>query len=289
MRRDPLAHLRSLPYLGVGLGYRKELDASIRANRSSIDCLEIISEHYFDATPDRIARLTSLAEEFPLVPHGIEMSIGTVGEVDPAYLSSLAHVTSIARGAWASDHLSFTRAGGIALGQLTPLVRDRAMAIDIARKAQAVQDRLGVPFLLENVSYYVNFTSELTEAEFIAEIMSRCTCGMLLDLTNLFLNSRNHGYDPLEFLETIPLDRVVQIHLAGGDSKEHQMGDVLLDLHGAAVYEESFKLLDYVAPRAANLRSVIIERDQNFPEDFGEILADLDRARQIVSQVRRAA
>ncbi|MFT3775188.1 MAG: DUF692 domain-containing protein [Minicystis sp.] len=286
MRLDPLAHLRSLPYLGVGLGYRRELDASIRANRSSIDCLEIVSEHYFDATPDRIERLASLAEEFPLIPHGIEMSIGTVGEVDSSYLDALTKVVSTTRGAWVSDHLSFTRAGGIALGQLTPLVRTRALAVEIAAKAQAVQDQMGIPFLLENVSYYVNFDSELTEAEFIAEVMSRCGCGMLLDLTNLFLNSRNHGYDPIGFLDTIPLDRVVQIHLAGGDAKQHQMGDVLLDLHGAAVYAETWKLLDHVAPRAPNLRSVIIERDQNFPDDFGEILADLEHARHITSQAR---
>ena len=286
MRLDPVAHLRSLPYLGVGLGYRRELDASIRANRSSIDCLEIVSEHYFDATPDRIERLASLAGEFPLIPHGIEMSIGTVGEVDSTYLDALEKVVGTTKGVWASDHLSFTRAGGIALGQLTPLVRSRALALEIADKAAAVQKRLGIPFLLENVSYYVNFKSELTEAEFISEVLTRSGCGMLLDLTNLFLNSRNHGYDAIGFLESIPLDQVVQIHLAGGDAKEHQMGDVLLDLHGAAVYAETWKLLEWVAPRAKQIRSVIVERDQSFPDDFGEIRADLERARHIMNQAR---
>lgn len=278
--------LCSLPTLGVGLGYRPELDASIRAHRSSIDCLEIISEHYFDVSPERAQHLAALAEQFPLIPHGIEMSIGTVGDLDANYLTALDGVVSGVHGPWASDHLSFTRAGGISLGQLTPLRRTREMAIEIAAKAQRVQNLLGVPFLLENVSYYIEFGTEMNEADFICEVMSRCQCGILLDVTNLFLNSRNHDYDPIAFLGTIPLDRVVQIHLAGGDSNEHQMGEVLVDLHGAAVYEEVWELLACVVPRVPQLRSIIIERDQNFPEDFGEILADLERARSIMSRSR---
>lgn len=275
--------LSRLPFLGVGLGYREQLTALIDDHAADIDWLELITEHYIQTTPERQQRADDLRKRFVLSPHGIEMSIGTETDPDDAYIDELANLVARVGAPWFSDHLSFTRAGGIALGQLIPLVRTRATALTLAKKAQNVQDRVGVPFLLENIAYYFEIGGDLTEAEFITEVMERCECGLLLDITNLFTNSVNHDFDPYGFLDAIPLERVVQVHLAGGEF----VHDTLLDAHGFPVPEEVWDLLDVVARRCA-VKGAIIERDQNFPSDHEELLAELSRARTILTQAQAA-
>jgi hypothetical protein len=270
--------LAGLPFLGVGLGYRPDLDRQIWANRASIDWLELISEHYLARPREQLDQALRLRGAFPLVPHGVELSIGTPGELDPAYLDALAELVALVGAPWCSDHLCFTRAGGIALGQLTPLPRTRAVAADVARKARQVQERVGVPFLLENISYYIDIEGQLSEAEFLTEVMEGCECGLLLDLANVFVNAGNHGFSALEFLAAIPLERVVQVHLAGGEESP----DALLDTHSAPVPDEVFALLRHLVERAPNLRAVLIERDSDFPDDFQELAGDLAGAREIL-------
>lgn len=265
--------LGSLPALGVGLGYRRELDAAIMANQESIDCLEIITENFL-RTPVG-GPLEQLRDRFAVVPHGVEMSIGTEGPLDTGYLDDLAELVARVRAPWCSDHLSFTRAGGVSIGQLTPLVRTRALADRIADKARQVQQRAGTAFLLENITYHLDFPAELSEAEFITRVVERAGCGLLLDLTNVYVNATNHGYDPFAFLDAIPLERVVQLHLAGG----YRSDGTLIDSHSAPVPAEVWQLLDYVAGRMPAARCLILERDQEFPDDFGELTADLRRAR----------
>ncbi|PXX61015.1 hypothetical protein DFR70_109206 [Nocardia tenerifensis] len=271
--------LGRLPALGVGLGYRREIDAAIMANHERIDCLEIITENFLD-TPVG-GPLEQLRDQFALVPHGIELSIGTEGPLDDGYLDGLALLVARVDAPWCSDHLSFTRAGGLSIGQLTPLMRTRELADDIAGKARRVQERVGTPFLLENITYHLDFPAELSEAEFITRVVERAGCGLLLDLTNVFVNATNHGYDAIEFVNSIPLERVVQMHLAGG----YWSGGTLLDSHSAPVPAEVWELLDYVAGRTPALRCVILERDQDFPDDFDELTADLRRARACVGSV----
>lgn len=270
--------LAGLPFLGVGLGYRPDLDRQIWANQASIDWLELISEHYLARPREQLDQALRLRGAFPLVPHGVELSIGTPGELDPAYLDALAELVALVGAPWCSDHLCFTRAGGIALGQLTPLPRTRAVAADVARKARQVQERVGVPFLLENISYYIDIEGQLSEAEFLTEVMEGCECGLLLDLANVFVNAGNHGFSALEFLAAIPLERVVQVHLAGGEESP----DALLDTHSAPVPDEVFALLRHLVERAPNLRAVLIERDSDFPDDFQELADDLAGAREIL-------
>ncbi|MFJ8589247.1 DUF692 family multinuclear iron-containing protein [Streptomyces sp. NPDC093595] len=267
-----------LPFLGVGLGYRSELDEEIQRHRPLIDWLEVVSDHYLDRPAEQLAPVHRLRRDVPLVAHGLELSIGTHGELDAGYVESLAAFVSAVEAPWCSDHLCCTRAGGVSLGQLTPLVRDRTTAAEVARKAQQVQDRVGVPFLLENITYYIDLSSPLTEAQFLTEVLEHCACGLLLDLTNLHINAVNHGFGTEEFLDGIPLERVVQIHLAGGESGP----SLLLDTHSARVPDEVFELLEYVVPRAPHLKGVMIERDQDYPEDFGEVADDLLRVRRIV-------
>jgi uncharacterized protein (UPF0276 family) len=270
--------LAGLPFLGVGLGYRPDLDRQIWANQASIDWLELISEHYLARPREQLDQALRLRGAFPLVPHGVELSIGTPGELDPAYLDALAELVALVGAPWCSDHLCFTRAGGIAIGQLTPLPRTRAVAADVARKARQVQERVGVPFLLENISYYIDIEGQLSEAEFLTEVMEGCECGLLLDLANVFVNAGNHGFSALEFLAGIPLERVVQVHLAGGEESP----DALLDTHSAPVPDEVFALLRHLVERAPNLRAVLIERDSDFPDDFQELADDLAGAREIL-------
>lgn len=268
----------SLPSLGVGIGYRSELARDIFDSADHVDWLELVTEHYIQCTAERLDHARWLREHFPVVPHGIEMSIGTDGEVDSDYVDALAEFVALVDAPWCSDHLCFTRAGGIALGQLTPLPRTVELAATIARKAQGVQDRVGVPFLLENISYYVDFPSELTEAQFITEVMERCSCGLLLDLTNVHTNAVNHGFSALEFLTLLPMERVVQVHLAGG----HWEQGTLLDSHSHAVPEDVWQLLAWTLERAP-VRGILIERDDNFPADASELVGELDRARSMLS------
>lgn len=272
-----------LPFLGVGLGYRPELESQIWAHRDGIEWLEVISEHYLGRPREHVDHALRLREAFPLIPHGVELSIGTEGDLDLLYMEHLAELVAAIGAPWFSDHLCFTRADGIALGQLTPLPRTRAVAADVARKARWVQDSVGVPFLLENITYYFDLGGELSEADFLSQVLQHSGCGLLLDLTNVHVNAVNHGFDPFEFLDSIPCERVVQVHLAGGEPSER----ALLDSHGASVPAEVLELLRHLVARATNLKGVLVERDQNHPDDFGELLADLDAARAIVGTMRR--
>jgi uncharacterized protein (UPF0276 family) len=272
----------NLPVLGVGIGYRPEIHDQIMEHRDSVDWLELITEHYIQTSPEQAAHATELRADFPLIPHGIEMSIGTEGDLDPDYVTAVAELVEAVQAPWFSDHLSFTQAGGVSLGQLTPVVRTRETAAAIGRKARAAQEAVGVPFLLENITYYVNIEAELTEAQFITEVLEHGDCGLLLDMTNVFINSVNHGFDPYEFLSQLPLERVVQIHLAGGEWQD----DVMVDSHSHPVHEEVWQLLDHLVQRAP-LKGILLERDDNFSSDFDELEGELERARAVLAERTR--
>ncbi|MEV6581246.1 DUF692 domain-containing protein [Streptomyces sp. NPDC051582] len=274
-----------LPYLGSGIGYRSEIKEAIDSPAHRIDWLEVITEHYLFAPPDVRDVLHRLRRRFRIVPHGLELSIGGTREPSPRYLDALAQFTEEIDAPWFSDHLCFTRAGGVALSTLTPLPRTRDIAREVGRRAQRVQAAVGRPLILENVTYYIDLDSPLSEAQFIAEVMEHCDCGLLLDLTNLDINARNHGYSTAEFLDTIPVERVVQVHLAGGTAGEEDRMD--LDTHSEPVPPAVWDLLTDLVSRAP-VRATLLERDQNFPDDFGELQEELDHARRILDAARPA-
>ncbi|MFZ4246351.1 DUF692 domain-containing protein [Streptomyces griseoincarnatus] len=265
----------SLPNLGTGLGYRAELHDHILKHRADIAWLEVITDFFLHA-PATQRELRALAEEFPIVPHSLELSVGSTDELDMDYLRGVAEVADCVDAPWVSDHLCFTRENGIHLGNLTPVVRTREHARHIAERAQRIQDVLGRKFLLENITYYVDPRGELTEAEMLSEIMEHCDCGILLDLSNVDINARNFGFDPYGFLDALPLDRVVQIHLAGS-AADGQENALEIDRHNAPVSKQVMSLLSYVCGRA-DIKGVLLERDDDFPEDFAEIVTDLRRA-----------
>ncbi|MFJ3856453.1 DUF692 family multinuclear iron-containing protein [Streptomyces sp. NPDC090085] len=267
-----------LPHLGSGLGYRRELADGIAASGTAVDWLEVITEHYLFAPPDSREALRELRRGHPLVPHGLELSLGSPRPPDPRYVTALAELVEEIDAPWFSDHLCFTSSADISVGTLTPLPRSRAVARDVARRAQRVQEEVGVPLILENITYHIDLPNPLSEAQFIAEVMEHCTCGLLLDLTNLDINSRNHGYDVGDFLDTVPLERVVQVHLAGGTQDPD---GTARDTHSAPVPERVWGLLAELSART-DIRATLLERDQDFPEDFAEITAEIDRARDTV-------
>ncbi|WUI00697.1 DUF692 domain-containing protein [Spirillospora sp. NBC_00431] len=269
----------TVPRLGIGLGYRPELHDEIMANKDLIDWLEVITDHYL-LRDSALEELRELNADFPVVPHGLEMSVGSEGPLDLEYIERVRRVADAVDAPWVSDHLCFTRDAGIDLSHLAPVVRTVARARSIAANAQEIQERLGRPFLLENIAYYVDMPGELSEAELVRMVLDHCDCGLLLDLNNVTVNARNHAFDPYDFLDALPLERVVQVHLAG-NSAESPHGDVRLDGHDAPVGEDVFLLLAHLAARQP-LKAVMIERDKAFPEDFQEIADDLDRTRRIV-------
>ncbi|EYF00496.1 DUF692 domain-containing protein [Chondromyces apiculatus] len=271
--------LDEIPFLGVGLGFRQDLKGAMLSNAHRIDFLELVTDQYMDKPPFKEEEAKALAEQFPLVMHGVDLSIGTDGPVDREYVGKMQKVAAWSRARWVSDHLCFTRVPGVSIGNLTPLAFTEEAAAVAIRNTREVMAAFDVPFLLENISYYFRVPpSRLSEAEFIQCVIRESGCYMLLDLANVQNNAINNGYDPFAFLNQMPLDRVVQIHLAGG--YYHQ--GILLDTHSHRVPTDVLDLLAHVAPRLPNLKAVMIERDQEFPP-IEELLEELDQVREVLA------
>lgn len=276
--------LESLPHLGAGIGFREPFRGELFLSRGSVDFLEITADHYLAATPEKLAELDLLAEHFTLVPHCLDLSLGSAEGLDDAYVEALAALIERIDPPWWSEHVAFTRAGGVSIGHLASLPFTREAARIFARNVARVRERIAKPLIVENITYTVVLPgAELTEAEFLTEIVERSDCGLLLDVTNVHVNSTNHGFDPLEFLEALPLERVVQLHFVGVEERD----GVLIDSHARPTPEPVWEIMgavaDLMAARGVQARGAILERDENLPA-FGELLGELERARQILSR-----
>lgn len=267
-----------LPHLGVGLGHRPPLHQEIIRNREHIDFLEIITDQHLYAVPEKSERLFESLKDFPLVPHGVGMSVGTDMPLDEDYLDRTARLLGRTESAWFSDHLSFTKVPDTDIGQLTPLwFTEEALEV-VCRNVGQLKSKIDTPFLLENITYYFPLPNgEMTEAEFITRSLDKTDCGLLLDVNNLHINSVNLGYDPYDFLRSIPLERVVEVHIGGGQ----QMLGMLVDTHGASVHPEVWEILKFVVANSP-IKGIVLERDQDFP-DFREIVETLKTAREILA------
>jgi uncharacterized protein len=274
---DPL--LDKVPFLGAGLGFRRIFKEEMLSAADRVDFLELITDQYIDRPLIKEREAAELSEKFPVVLHGVDLSIGTDCRIDEDYLAKFHHVARLTKPKWVSDHLCFTRVPGHSLGQLTPLPFTEHIVDLVVEHIKQISDTFDCPFLVENISYYFRVPpSTLSEAEFITRVVGESGCGLLLDLANVRNNAINNDYDAYRFLDEIPLDRVVQIHLAGSSYN----GGLLIDTHSHPVPPEVFDLLRYAAPRMRNLKGVIIERDQNFPP-FEELLGELDAVREILA------
>jgi hypothetical protein len=259
------------PHLGVGIGYRAGLHAGLLRNQSRFDFLELVADSFF-ANP-RAA--TALASHRPCVLHSLQASVGSRIELD--YVERLRVLVEAVRPPWISDHLAYTRAGGFDAGHLLPVPwTDESLGV-VAENLRAFRS-LGVPIALENITHVFQWPhSTLSEADFLTELVRRAGCWILLDLENLRVNHANHGgATPEEFLDAIPLDRVLQVHLAGGVAHaglEH-------DTHSAAIPERTWRLLEELC-RRIRPPAVLIERDNDLPP-VDELLREVARARAIL-------
>jgi uncharacterized protein (UPF0276 family) len=266
------------PRLGFGLGLRPRHFEDVLAGQPRVDWWEVISENFLVAggNPRRVLR--EVCERWPVVLHGVSLSIGSVDPVDDDYLARLAALADEVDPPIVSDHLCWSALGGHSAHDLWPLpYTEEALALVVAKVGQ-VQDRLGRRILLENPSSYVTFAaSHISEAEFLGEVARRADCGILLDVNNVYVSSTNHGWDPDAYLAAIPRERVGQIHLAG--HSDH--GTHLLDTHDHPVCDAVWQLYARAVARFGGV-AAMIERDDHIPP-LDELVAELDHARAVAA------
>ncbi len=272
---------------GVGIGLRWEfLEEAIACSPGEVPFWEISPENYLNRGGYYAEGLDRVRDCTPLVTHGLTLSIGGVEAPDARYLRELRALLARLGVAWHSDHLSTSRAGARMLHELLPIKHSRAMVQRIAERARQVRDRLGVPFAVENVTFYAHAgRPDMDEAEFLSEVLERGEASLLLDVNNVFVNAVNHGTDPIAFLQRIPLHRVVEIHVAG---HERLASGLLLDTHGAPVIAPVLDLLAWVVERTGPI-PVLLERDNAIPS-LAELLEERQRIEAVVSRAleRRA-
>ncbi|MBK6687832.1 MAG: DUF692 domain-containing protein [Deltaproteobacteria bacterium] len=263
-----------LPNLGLGLGLRSPHVDQILEEQPALGFFELLSENYLTraAKPNRI--LDEIKERYPLVMHGVSLSVGSTDPLDLDYLRQLKALADRSGAAWVSDHLSFTFAGGQNSHDLLPLPYTEEALRHTAARVRQVADLLERPFFIENPSSYLSFKySTMAEHEFLLRLMEESGCGMLLDVNNVYVSAYNHGFDAAAYLDAIPGDRVVQIHLAGHTHK----GTHLLDTHDDHVVDEVWALYRRVVERIGPV-STLIEWDDDLP-NFEVLYAELMKAK----------
>ena len=243
----------------IGVGYRRELAKWIHSHPAEIECLEITAEHFFDGGKER---LTELSAKYRLFVHGLGLSLGTPGPIDSTRLKKFAAIATASRAEWISEHVAFTRTAEIDLGHLNPVQPTRAMVQVVADHAREISDYCQRPIILENITSHLRLTGELRETEFLNAICDSADCGLLLDVTNLFINSRNHRFDPLVWLDEIDARRIVQLHIVGYSVENGRC----MDNHSKPVQSEILDLTAEVLRRAP-VRAIILERDAEFPDN----------------------
>ena len=268
------------PDLGVGIGLRSQHVAQIAATRPAIDWLECISESYLVAGGRALAELDAVAGHYPLVLHGVSLDLGGTDPLRRDYLEKLRALVTRVKPPWASDHVCFNGAGGAHLHDLLPLPLTRAVALHVADRVRAVQDALGVRFAIENVSSYLTYRDdELPEWAFVSLIAEAADCGILLDVNNVYVSARNHGFDADGYVDGIAHERVVQIHLAGHTDE----GRYLLDTHAAPVADPVWELYARACRRIGPC-SALIEWDDEIPA-LDVLLAEVARAKAVRTSV----
>jgi uncharacterized protein (UPF0276 family) len=280
---------------GVGLGLRWELiDELLERTPSTIDFLEVSPENYMRRGGYYPSALEHARAAYPLVTHGLTMSVGGTDPLDDVYLRELAAFVRDVGSPWHSDHLCFGSSSSRVLHDLLPVAFKGRSVRPIADRIKRAQDVLGVPMAIENISFYMHpGKREMGEAEFIARVCDAADCGLLLDVNNAYVNAHNFGFDIDEWMRAAPLDRVVQMHVAGHEwfdldqhsGIEDDRGDVagaeriILDTHGADVCDPVLALLERMLVKTGPV-PVLLERDQSFPS-FDELLAEVAKIKAI--------
>ena len=266
-----------LSNLGFGLGLRTQHYNSILETMPNIDWLEVISENYMVPGGKPLHFLDRIRAEYPVVMHGVSLSIGSTTAFDKDYLRDLRKLVDRVEPAWISDHLCWTGVHGQNMHDLLPLPYTEETAKHVAERVDIVQDYLGRRILLENVSSYASYVdSSMTEWEFISLICEKADCLLLLDVNNIYVSSYNHQFDAKAFIDGVPTNRVQQIHLAS-----HHNHGYIIDTHDAPVIDPVWDLYRHVLSRFGSV-STMIERDDQIPE-LDELVQELQIARDITA------
>lgn len=270
--------------LGYGLGLRVDHYPNFLHEPPAIDWLEILSENYMVPGGLPLHNLDRIRERYPMVMHGVSLSIGSTDPLNPDYLKQLKALAQRVEPAWISDHLCWTGVEGRNLHDLMPLPYTEEGVRHVAERVQQVQDYLGRRILLENVSSYVSYPqAEMAEWEFLAAIAERADCLILLDINNIYVSSFNHDFAAHDYIDHMPPARVQQFHLAG----HRNLGNLIIDTHDEAIIDPVWALYAH-ATRRFGAVATMIERDDNIPP-LPELLAELDHARAIATPILEAA
>lgn len=248
---------------GVGLGLRWDfLEEVVEGPPLPVAFFEVAPENYMRRGGYFPALLDRVGERYPLVSHGLTLSIGAIAEPEQSYLEDLRAFVRHVGSPWHSDHLCFSSAGPVVLHELLPLKFSEANVKRVAARLRRVEDFLEVPLAIENISFYAYAGEpEMPEEEFIGRVLERSGCRLLLDVNNVYVNSQNHGYDPRDFIARLPLDRVIQLHVAGHTRRSEGL---IIDTHGAPVIDPVYELLDFTLRRTGPV-AVALERDNDIP------------------------
>ena len=266
----------SRPCLGYGLGLRKEHYDAVLKNRPEVDWFEIISENYMVDGGKPLDYLNRIREHYPMVMHGVSMSIGSIEPLNPDYLKRLKALIERVQPEWFSDHLCWTGVNGVNLHDLMPLPYTEEAIQHVADRVSRVQDYMGRQMLLENVSSYVSYSdSQMSEWEFLREVAERADCLILLDINNIYVSAHNHRLDPQQYLQAIPVERVYQFHLAGHSHEQN----LIIDTHDHPIADPVFELYATAVQRFGQV-STMIERDDHIPP-LDELLQELEQVRRI--------
>ena len=272
----------------VGLGWRAELALGIVAHLELIDVLEVIADDLFSAPRRSVRAMQTLARQRPIVLHGVSLGLASIEPVDDGRLEQMARLVGELEPELWSEHLAFVRAGGLEVGHLAAPPRSWATLEGTRRNAERAARLVGAAPALENVASLIDPPgSTLDEAEWLSHVLAETRGGLLLDLNNLRSNAENFGFDPVVFLDRIPLDRVRAVHIAGGRWVRASNGESrLLDDHRHDVPDPVYDLLTELARRAPQPLTVILERDGAYPP-FQRLLDELARARRALAEGRR--
>jgi uncharacterized protein (UPF0276 family) len=270
-----------LPDLGIGIGLRTVHFGEILSGRPALDWFEVLSENFMDTGGRPLFVLDQVVERYPVALHGVSLSVGSTDALDRDYLQKLKALAKRTRARWISDHLCWTGVLGRNTHDLLPLPYDRATLRHVTRRVKQVQDALERPLVLENPSSYLEYArSTMTEWEFLGELCDAAGCGLLLDVNNVYVSSYNHGFDARQYVDGIPADRVVQVHLAGHTNE----GTHILDTHSGRAIPQVWKLYERLVARTGPV-STLFEWDASIPP-LAAVVREAAKARRYRTSAR---
>lgn len=263
---------------GIGIGLRTPYAEELLTSSRRIDWLELIPENWVFYGGKKRRLLRQLAERFDIISHGVSLNVGGLDPLDARFIEGLATLMKELDSPFFSDHVCYASTHGRPLHELLPLPFTEEVVEVVGRRGREAAERVGRPLVLENATFYAHMPSgphALDEATFISACLERSGAKMLLDVNNVFVNSKNHGFDARAFIDRLPMEQVEYVHLAG----HTRQGDVIIDTHIGPIIDEVWSLYRYTLEKAGRLLPTLIEWDQDIPS-LDEVLDEADRARE---------